>query len=142
MASSSVATEGLRYRQGARLRWVEVWRETVDGGATWTRLDLAGATYARDVRRQKARTSEQLLRIRSTGPSPAAALEGQAVQLPDETTPSSTGVVVITLDADTATAALPEGWWWTDALVDFGTGEPTYAEPERLVVDPSVTVLP
>lgn len=54
-------SESIEYQRGEPFRLIRVFRESSDGGTTWTRLPLTGRHYARDIRSRNSETATLLL---------------------------------------------------------------------------------
>jgi hypothetical protein len=73
-------SESIEYQRGEPFRLIRVFRESSDGGTTWTRLPLTGRHYARDIRSRNSETATLLLSIRDDDTDAYATLEGESVQ--------------------------------------------------------------
>lgn len=60
-------SESIEYQRGEPFRLIRVFRESSDGGTTWTRLPLTGRHYARDIRSRNSETATLLLAGAGTG---------------------------------------------------------------------------
>jgi photosystem II stability/assembly factor-like uncharacterized protein len=134
--------DAIEYQRGEDLVDVLVVEESTDGGQTWHRRDLTGCSYARDIRAGRTEDKKLLLAIRSTGTTPYAALEDQAVLLPHETTASTVGVISVRVPNDVAEAALPAGSWGTDDYLTSADGTRRRLSSSLLAARSRVTVLP
>jgi hypothetical protein len=116
-----------------------VFRESADG-VTWTRQSLTGCEYAQDIRADQAETSTLLLSIRSDDTAHYAVIEGTSLQLPDETTASSDGVIVITVPKAVILTLPPVTCAHDWALIQSG-GDPRYKGGGPAVVEGRITVV-
>lgn len=133
--------EQISYQRGEPFRLIRVFRESADGGVTFTRIPLTGRHYARDIRKGGVETSALLLSIRDDDADAYATLEGEAVQLDDEDAPSAVGVVVVDVPWEVATAALPPGAWPTDEALVEADGDPVYLGRGSVAAQSRLTVL-
>ena len=134
-------SESIEYQRGEPFRLIRVFRESSDGGTTWTRLPLTGRHYARDIRSRNSEAATLLLSIRDDDADAYARLEGESVQLDDEDTASAVGVVVVEVPADVATAALTVGSLPTDEAIIEANGDPVYMVKGAVAVRSRITVL-
>lgn len=130
----------IEYQRGEPLRIVRVYRESADDGETWTRLDLTGMHYARDIRTGPNEGSALVLACRDDDENAYVTIQGETVTLDDEVVASPVGVVVIIVPADIATTALPEGRYPTDVALVDEAGDSLYTESGSILSRARVTV--
>lgn len=133
--------ETITYQRGEKLRLVRVLRRSTDDGATWSRTDLTGMHYARDIRKRRGETETLLLAIRDDDDAGYARIQEDDVQLTGEDTPSSVGVIVVEVPWSVVDDALPVGQYATDEAIGYGPGDWVYLKRAVLDVQPRTTVI-